>query len=234
MVYFLAMSVLSERDNSRALRIYISALSAVGALFGPMFLSEVGTTINNYVGGILILLAALLLFRKDFSHRSYFVSGVILGIACGFKLTNVVFALGWFAAIVVIETTYAFRPLIYSGLGAILAYIPTGCAWSLFLYKLFGNPLFPLYNRIFKSDFYAHVPMLDERFQPKSFLGALQYFPKIALDEHPTGELQFVDLRFLIAAIVFALTLPRAVEVGSGATKTALHPRSTGSEACLS
>ena len=78
---------------------------------------------------------------------------------------------------------------------------------------MFGNPLFPLYNHVFKSDAYAHTSMLDERFKAKSIAAALQYFPKWALGEPATTEVLFKDTRFLIGLLVLALALPQVVEL---------------------
>ena len=212
--YFLAKRMLNENDGaSREFRLVVCTIAAVGAFFSPMFLSEVGTTFNDYIGGAIILLALWFLLRRRFSPRAYLVAGALLGVAAGIKLTNAYFVIGWVAAVVAAEKSRALRPLALSGAGAVAAYVPIGGIWNFYVYKLFGNPLFPLYNHIFKSDAYAHSLMLDERFKPKSIATALQYFPKWVLGEHTTTEILFKDARFMIALLLLALAFPRVIEL---------------------
>ena len=189
-------------------------LAALGALFSPTFLSEVGTTFNDYCGAILIFIALWFVAGKSVGPRSYFAAGAALGVAVGVKLTNAIFILGWGAAFAAVYTTSAVRPLLYTGIGAFAAYLPVGGLWNIYVYSLFGNPLFPLYNNIFKSDAYAHVSMLDDRFKPRSFAAALDYFPRWALGEPTTTEVAFRDIRFMIVALLFCLALPRLLSSG--------------------
>ncbi len=213
-VYSLTKRTLDETGGGgRNFRIFVAAIAALGGLFSPIFLSEVGTTYNDYYGSILILLALWLFIRKADGMRTYLVIGALLGVAVGVKLTNAIFILGWVAAIVAVDATSAWRPLLLSGIGAFAAYIPVGGIWNAYVYGLFNNPVFPLYNNIFKSDAYGHVSMLDTRFKPHSVAEALTYFPRWALGDPTTTELVFRDTRFMFSAFLFCLALPRMLAV---------------------
>ena len=213
-VYSLTKRTLDETGGGgRNFQIFVAAIAALGGLFSPIFLSEVGTTYNDYYGSILILLALWLFIRKADGMRTYLVIGALLGVAVGVKLTNAIFILGWVAAIVAIDATSAWRPLLLSGIGAFAAYIPVGGIWNAYVYGLFNNPVFPLYNNIFKSDAYGHVSMLDTRFKPHSVAEALTYFPRWALGDPTTTELVFRDTRFMFSAFFFCLALPRMLAV---------------------
>lgn len=209
LIYFITKTMIDNcNNNSTKNSVFISILSAICAFFSPLFISEIGTTFSDYLGNIFILLSILLVWKKGFSIASYFFAGALLGVAMDIKLTNAIFVFGWVAAIIAVETKNAIRPLVASGAGAVATYLPIGGAWNIYVYHLFKNPLFPLYNHVFKSDSYPALSMLDQRFKPKSFAEALEYFPKWALGEHPTNELYFRDSRFLIALIVVVLSAP--------------------------
>ena len=225
LVYALTKATLDKDEGgSRGFRIFVAAISAAGALSSPIFLSEVGTTFNDYCGAVIILFALWLVARDDAVARAYVVAGALFGIAVSLKLTNAVFVFGWAAAIVAIETKQAVRGLLNSAIGFLASYLPIGGIWNAYVYSLFKNPLFPLYNHLFKSDAYAHVPMLDTRFKARSFSAALEYLPKLALGEPTTTELAFRDIRFLVVALLLALALPRVLELrfasGEGAAPT--------------
>ena len=214
LVYFLTKATLSQNGGtSQSFRVFVSTIAALGAFSSPMFLSELGTTYNDYIGGVAVLLALWLLMSTSLLPRAYLLAGVFLGVALDIKLTNVFLVCGWVAAVVAVEKSNLLRPLYLSGAGAIMSYIPIGGVWNFHVYELFGNPLFPLYNHVFKSDAYAHTSMLDERFKAKSIAAALQYFPKWALGEPATTEVLFKDTRFLIGLLVLALALPQVVEL---------------------
>ncbi len=212
LVYFIAKeSLQAEKTSAASFRVAICGLAAVGALFAPLFISEVGTTFSDYFSSMFFFLALFFIFRDRFSIRSYAFAGVVLGLALDFKLTNAPYVIGWVAAMVVVERRQFLRPLLASGLAAFATYLPIGGAWNLYLYSILKNPAFPLYNNIFKSPAYLPIAMLDDRFRATSFSSALAYFPKWALGEHPTAEIYFIDIRFLIALILFVLALPRVI-----------------------
>ncbi len=214
LVYFLTKATLNDKvDRQNGFHIIVPGIAAMGAFFSPVFLSEVGTTFNDYLGSIVILLAIWVSTRNRLALGPYFLAGALLGVAVAIKLTNAFLIFGWVAAVVAVEKTNAMRPLVLSGAAAVATYIPLGGVWNAHVYSLFRNPLFPLYNHIFKSDAYAHAPMLDERFKPKTFAAALEYFTKWTFGEPTTTEVVFRDARFLLALLVLALALPRVIEL---------------------
>lgn len=202
LIYFIAKAVIDPRACGQKGRILLATLAALGAFFSPIYLSEVGTTFSDYYSSILLLGAMLILIRNDFRLKSQFAAGALLGLACALKLTNLVFVLAWLAAILAVDRAKALRPMLACGIGLVTGYLPTGGTWNIYLYKHFGNPVFPLYNNIFKSASYASVDMLDMRFKPHGILEALTYFPKWALGQSITTEVAYRDVRFAIVAIL--------------------------------
>ena len=212
-VYSLTKRTLDETGGGgRNFRIFVAAIAALGGLFSPIFLSEVGTTYNDYYGSILILLALWL--SSESRWNAYLPRDRRAARRGGWRQAHERhFYPGLGRGYVAVYATSAWRPLLLSGIGAFAAYIPVGGIWNAYVYGLFNNPVFPLYNNIFKSDAYGHVSMLDTRFKPHSVAEALTYFPRWALGDPTTTELVFRDTRFMFSAFLFCLALPRMLAV---------------------
>lgn len=210
LVMVFALSVFSLAAPARrqwGLRLAVGVMACVGAFTAPMFLSEIGTTFNDTISSALVLAALAVLLADGFSRRAYVWAGVFLGIAVGLKLTNGFYAVGWAAAVIAVERRRFLRPLVLGAGTALLAYVPVGGLWNVYLWQQFGNPLFPIYNHIFRSPFYRLDAMQDERFRPKGFVEALGYFWQWPAGGHPTSELFFVDIRFTLVPLLLALAL---------------------------
>lgn len=193
--------------SSTSTRLAIASAATIGAFSSPMFLSEIGTTFSDVFGATLILVALIIVIARAYSPFAYLLGGLFIGAAVGLKLTNALYMVGWLIAIGLTDGRRALRPLFLSCIGAFIAYIPTGGIWNIYIFMKFGNPLFPAYNNIFKSNLYHHMSMTDERFKPNGILDALLYFWEWPLGMHPTAEVAFRDVRFtlLLAAALIAI-----------------------------
>src|SRR5258707_3841528 len=145
LIYWFSRSVLGGAANAWTL-----AASVIIAAFGPMTLSEVGTSLADLltavpvIGGVGLILSA----RAE-DRRSFVLAGLLIGAAAGLKLTNMVFFIGAAGSLL-----FAARPLAalsYFLLGGAIGALGTGGAWSWMLWQQFGNPGFPFYNTIFRS-----------------------------------------------------------------------------------
>src|SRR5947209_1928117 len=195
------------------------AASILIAAFGPMTLSEVGTSFSDIITALPIIAGFILLLSADGSHRlRYLLAGLLLGAAVGLKLTNVVFALGATAAVLL-----SARPLgtmIWLGVGGAAGAFATGGAWSLMLWREMGNPIFPLFNGIFQSQELAPNNIMDTQFMPRGVWDALAYPFYWMLGDNRSSEYPFRDARF---AVAMALML---VGVGARlATRAAVFTR---------
>ncbi|MBB3769650.1 hypothetical protein FHS55_000236 [Angulomicrobium tetraedrale] len=187
------------------LRRGVAGLAGIGAFVSPMFLSELGTTFSDTLGSALLLAAILAVLAGRFAARAHFIAGLFLGLALALKLTSVFFVVAWVAAVVVVERRRFFRPVVLAGLGAALTYVPLGGVWSAYMFHKFGNPLFPLYNNVFKSAFYEPIAMSDSRFRPNGIADALRYFWEWPAGLHPSAEVGFADMRFTLLLILMPL-----------------------------
>jgi Glycosyltransferase family 87 len=101
-IYSLTRALLGSAANAACL-----AASCLLAAFGPMTLSEVGTSFADIVLSLPIIAALILITSSDQKRpKFYILAGALIGASVGFKLTNVVFALGLVAAVIA-----ATRPL---------------------------------------------------------------------------------------------------------------------------
>jgi len=180
------------------------AAAVVIAAFGPMTLSEVGTSFSDVllalpvIGGFLLILVA---DRRPVVR--YLLAGLLIGTAVGLKLTNVVYAIG--AAAAVLAAARPLRATILLALGGIIGAALTGGEWCLITWRDTGNPIFPLFNAVFQSGEVATVNLMDAQFMPHGVLDALAYPFYWLIGDHRGAEHPFRDARFAFVTVLFVL-----------------------------
>lgn len=180
--------------------------AVVIAAFGPMTLSEVGTSFADITTALPILAGVALLLTDDEPHaRRLAAAGLLLGAAAGLKLTNATFVIG--AAVSLILVSRPLVAILCFGAGGIAGGLATGGAWAFKLWRDFGSPLFPFYNDIFRAPEAPPVSIRDTRFMPRDLLDALAYPFRWLIGEHPSSEDPFRDPRFAAVIILLLLTL---------------------------
>jgi hypothetical protein len=196
LVYWLTRVLLRDKAAFSAV-----AASMLIAAFGPMTLSEVGTSFSDILTALPILAGFILILSADGSQRlRYLLAGLLLGAAVGFKLTNVVFALA--AAAAVLLSANPLAATICLGLGGAIGGLATGGAWSLMLWREMGNPVFPLFNGVFQSRELAPNNIMDMQFLPKGFWDALAYPFYWLAGDNRSSEYPFRDARFAVAMLL--------------------------------
>jgi hypothetical protein len=130
--------------------------------------------INNYMVDLLALpllmestRLALSAQSRDEQRGEPIRIGLMLGASVAFKLTNMAFALP-------ILILYSYKLIRYkSGRAAIRKFVTLGIAflaplapYTLFIYWQTGNPVFPLYNKIFRSPFWPTTDFAGKRWGP--------------------------------------------------------------------
>ena len=165
-------------DNPATGRGHVQALLAfILCLMSPIALSEAGTTYVDLVSAIPVLGAYDLLLRPDMSRpKCATLSGALLGIATGLKLTNAVFMFGA-AGLYLTVNTRSLRRLsfiIIAGFAAVLGFLLVAGFWHWQLWQKFGNPIFPYFNSVFSADT-AISPGRDPRFLPRSLSAIVTY-----------------------------------------------------------
>ena len=196
LIFWLSRSVLIGAASGLML-----AASVVIAAFGPMTLSEVGTSFADILTALPVIAGAGLILSAKPQHRArYAIAGILIGGAVGLKLTNMIFLLG--ARPSCLRRDRWWRcPSLQSA--AQMGGIGTGGAWAWILWEQFGNPLFPFYNTVFRSPEAPVAAIADLRFLPRSLWDAAAYPFYWLVGLHPSSEGPFRDPRFAILFVLF-------------------------------
>jgi len=159
------------------LRIVEVLAATVIGVTGSVTISEIGTTFNDIPIAVLIL-GALLVELRCMDNRSWprLVSGFVVGLAAGLKLTAVVFAPGM--ALAIMLTRRRVGQALLDGaafsLGWLVGLFVGGGWWAWRVYQQFGNPIFPMFNRVIGSPWFGDV-VRDRHFMPHGALEAFFY-----------------------------------------------------------
>jgi hypothetical protein len=217
LVYLLARILVRGVRPPLALTV-IALCTAIGCT-APLFLSEVGTTLLDNLLSALLLGALVLVCSvpeepSGANPRSvavrFTLAATLVGIAAGLKLTNLVFAAAFAAALLVAWPRWRFHlsNLAWSALGMFAGFGLASGEWAVDLWDRFGNPVFPFYNAIFRSPWYPAVNFSDTRFVPSSAIDALSYpFQWLFAGRHPSAEIPFRDGRFALLLLLLGVAL---------------------------
>ena len=199
LIYWFARSILRSAANAWTL-----AASVVIAAFGPMTLSEVGTSFADILTAMPVIAGLGLILTAGTEHRArHLVAGILIGGAVGLKLTNMVFFIGAVASFL-----FAARPRVALScfvVGSAIGGLATGGAWAWMLWQQFGNPVFPFYNSIFRAPEAPAFAIADGRFMPQNVWDALAYPFYWLIGHHPSSEGPFRDPRFAILYVLLAV-----------------------------
>ncbi len=190
------------------------------AATGYATFSQIGTMTHELTVAFFVLTAFYLIVKAVFDDETpdskpFFIAGALLGGAAGLKLTTALYCVtvggsGLFFWRCLKNPKRQVGFLILGGLAGFLA---TNGFWMVLLTKWFGNPVFPLFNRVFRSPFF-----IDENFRDLTYLEGrtpLQTFliPFIVaahFKENFVAGADFSDARFAVAYVagfVFLLRL---------------------------
>ena len=142
------------------------AMGMAMAWIAPSFLLAAGTSSIDPLANVLVLgaLALSLGLRKTF--RSIASAGALLGLAFAIKPTNAVFVIACAAVVLHQEgfSRVAFWRLTVFAMAAGLVTALTLGPWAWWLWQEFRNPLFPLFNQWFRSEYAPTQPIIADRF----------------------------------------------------------------------
>lgn len=211
--YFIARTLVPQESPNAT---PIAFLSAALSLLSPIFLTEVGTSFADVTTSAFVLTAVLLALHSDttsswWKDRALWC-GLAMGIACGMKLSNLVFGPACAAML------FIFQPGLWRGVRA-LALLGVGSAigaavahgfWGLRLWKSIGNPFFPFFENYFPTDILPKEGANLERFLPESVWDSLT-LPFRMVQSRSWIHIESVspDLRF--AALALGIVLVAAL-----------------------
>ncbi len=210
LVYWLSRTVLESAAGRWGI---LSSL--VIAAFGPMTLSEVGTSFADILTALPIIAGIGLILSaneqppnrsqpEDHHLNRIAVAGLLIGGAVGLKLTNSTFLIG--AGISLLLTARPLAAMVSFAACSVVGALATGGAWAWTLWEQFGNPVFPYFNTIFRSSEAPSEPFFDGRFMPHGLLDAAAYPFYWLVGDHRSSEWAFRDPRFAVIIVLFAAT----------------------------
>lgn len=204
------------------LAILLVAFGATGAATFP----QIGTTFNEIpvsaivLGGVTVLLAGLGRAGQPILPRSTFWAGMLFGLAAGLKLTASIYAPGAVLALFALAASKrrVMMPLTLFCLAWMLGFCISYGWWAWHLYHATGNPLFPMFENVFRTHWLGSANWMENRFKPHGFLPAMFYpFYWIDTISATIAEPIFSDPRFAAALTAFmalAVALPLSL-IGS-------------------
>jgi hypothetical protein len=200
-------------DNRRA-QITFGVCAVAMTFLNPILVQQIGSSFADITTAELMLGGWLLLAQAVRTPQAARVvcAGLLIGAATALKLTNAVHAIASCALLVFLPLApsrrirYALGYAAALGLGFAIVAAP----WSYRLQQMFGNPLFPLMNGVFRSPEFTTEPLRHFRFIPESFVEAL-WRPFAIIN--PVGmvqeELTAPDLRYAVLMMLAAAFLVR-------------------------
>lgn len=208
-------------------------VAAVTSATGAAYYGEIASTMHDNTVSTLVLAAAALLLGQiqpagNPSYRVLAVAGVLAGLAAGAKLVTSVFVIGQAALCLSVRGSLRSRLgrtavfVVSAGSGAMAA----GGLWAWLLWTHFGSPLFPFYNRLFRSPFAPLENFADERFLPRNAMQALFYPFYFATEQNLAAELLFRDARIaagFVTIVAVVLTVGRRVWRSPAAADVPVH-----------
>ena len=213
-------------------KIFLQIIIAASGVYAPDFLSELGNTMGDVLTGILILVAICIIVRggEATTIPQWIISGTLVGMSVGLKLTNGVYVLGIFLALLFSSGSSGeifkknFLRSISFLSGNTLGLLLTGGYWYWILYKRFANPIFPYYNSLFRSPFAFAVDSHDVTYFPKN-LWEWIFWPFYFDPRHNVSDFGIENHSFMVVYILVCLYILKTVYYRIQSLKNVnLHP----------
>jgi hypothetical protein len=191
--------------------------AVVTAVTGGLTLSEVGASFADLPLASPLLGALLLILHADddavprpWRHAA---AGALAGLATGLKLTNFVFAVALAAAILVRPPGGVRTRIIRFGTGGVAGFLLGTGWWSAYLWRQYGNPFFPMFNRVFHAPDATAMNFVDPTYRLHGIWQAVSLPWRWAMGESYGAEVPFRDVRVAVAGLLIlalAAVLARA------------------------
>jgi len=201
-------------SDDRRMRMTYGICAVAMAFFNPILVQQIGSSFADITTTVVVLAGWLLLARAVRApHAAWVVcAGLLLGAATALKLSNAVHAIAGCALLIMLPRTLYGK--IRHGLGYAIAlglgFAIVAAPWSYRLEQMFGNPLFPLMNGVFRSPEFTTEPLRHFRFIPETLAKAL-WRPFAIADPVPMvqEELTAPDLRYAVLVVLISVLLLR-------------------------
>lgn len=192
-------------------KINVALCLLIGITGNAVFL-QIGTSSNEMISGFLVMAALYLLLREIFIVKSgksvfFVVSGLLLGLAMGGKLTAFMYCVAAGLSLIIFykHIRNPLKNIILFALAGLIGFLIFNGYWMWTMWTHFENPFFPFANGIFKSAWLSSENFTDTSFTPKTWYQYL-FWPiilslRLYRDE---GNGMFIsDMRPMVVYLIF-------------------------------
>jgi len=184
-------------------------------MLAEQLLFEINTYMVDLIALPLMLEATRLALRVDDAEtpsRVYIHSAILIGIAIALKLTNIVAAVP-LLIVLAYKSVAGKRRLDWLQLATTstmtaVALIAPVLPFCVYLWRLTGNPVFPLANKVFKSPYWPTGGGWDERWGPIGIWESVAWPVVIAFKPERYSELAVYAGRLTIGFVTALVALP--------------------------
>jgi hypothetical protein len=212
LVFELAVCVCPS-DNRR-MQITYGVCAVAMTFLNPILVQEIGSSFADITTAELVLGGWLLLAQAVRTPQLARIvcAGLLIGAGTALKLTNSVHAIAACALLIMLPLPLTGR--VRYGLGYVaslgLGFAVIAAPWSFRLERMFGNPMFPLMNGVFRSPEFTTEPLRHFRFIPGSVAEALwRPFAMVDPVAMVQEELTAPDLRYAALVLLSSALLVR-------------------------
>ena len=188
-----------------------AVIAGAMGLTGAAVLPGVGLSSFDVLVAVPVALAYWIVLRETIRRdtgqqprlRPLMIAGATAGLAVGLKLT----ALPFVAAIgLMILVLLGLRAAIAAGLAVAAGFLLGFGPFAWHLWQATGNPIFPIYNNLFRSPEWLPQHFADERFLPRSWLQGIFYpFWWLTTNSNLVTELQMRDPRMALGYLAWVV-----------------------------
>jgi hypothetical protein len=219
--FLLLYKIAARLLNGYGYKQLFALLLALAAVLTVGFQAEIGTSMHDSLVALLPLSALLLVLNaigrlSEPGLKPVFglvaTAGLVAGIGIGLKLVSAIYALGLCLSLLIIPIKWLdrFRLTLVFGFPVLFGMLLVGGYWMYTMWELFGNPLFPQFNHIFRGELATFEPMRDTRFLPKTWFDKVFYPVIFTLDPYRAAELAYKQYSWLAAyAAVIGLAIAK-------------------------
>jgi len=178
----------------------ITLFLAIAGCLTPNFLAGLGNSMGDNVTALFGLSSVLIILLnwKQLDQNRYLslgISGLIIGLATGLKLTNAAYALAiCLSLFFYYPSTYKnkLRLSFFFGVFVLLGILITGGFWYLKMWHLYHNPFFPSLSNIFPNEYFTQDPFYaghtTKTFGPKTIIEFFLWPFISTIDYHRAGR----------------------------------------------
>ena len=176
------------RKLSSPIGIFIVSFASCCILFRDFLI--MGMTIvksDLFIIPLFLECIRLAFLEKELTPNHYVLAGLLVGCSISIKLTNATFFIPIIVYVIIsdsIKKVLKTKKVILALSAAIIPILP----FALFSLTLTGNPIFPFFNSIFRSEFFVTTNLKDSRWGPTNAIETLLWPIIVVFNTSRYGE----------------------------------------------